>query len=174
MKSAKRGKRIVITSIIVIISSIGLLSAYATDVLGKKAKEFELEDQFSKEHDWSRYEGKPVIMLLTDREGSKYSDNWSKPLFEKFGKTAEFIAIADVSAVPFFLKGFIRGKFRDVYKNPVLLDWDGDITEYYGIKEDVVTFIAIDKKGIVQSHLSGKGTADELTKAYNAVQSIIR
>jgi len=174
MKSALRGKRVIVVIVLLIISYISVVTAYDKSFIGKQAKEFVLEDQFSKEHTWSKFNGKPVILLLSDREGSKYSDNWSKPLFEKFGKNVEFIAIADVSSVPFFLKGFIRGKFREAYKNPVLLDWDGDIVEYYGITENVTTFIAINKNGIVQSYLSGKGSPDELTKAEAAIQTIIR
>lgn len=165
---------ITIVILLIVVSYCSVLIAADNKILGKEAIDFVLEDQFSKEHNWSKYKGKPVVILLCDREGSKYVDNWSKPLFEKYGKSVEFVAIADVSAVPFFLKGFIRGKFRDKYQNPILMDWDGETVEYYDIAEDVTTFICVDKKGIVRSHFSGKGSADDLTKAHSAVQSIIR
>lgn len=174
MNSAPRGKRLVLMTLLGIIVSASVTMGFYSSLTGKKAKDFVLEDQFSKEHSWEKFSGKPTVLLLGDREGSKFSDNWSKPLFTRYGNAIHLVAIADVSSVPFFLKGFIRGKFRDVYTNPILMDWDGETVEYYDIQKNVTTFIAIDKQGVIRAHLSGKGTAEDLTKAYTAVQSILQ
>jgi hypothetical protein len=174
VKSILKAKRIAIIVLLGCVVSVSTSMSFYNTLIGKKAKDFVMEDQFSKEHSWEKFSGKPTVLLLGDREGSKFTDNWSKPLFARYGNTIHLVAMADVSSVPFFLKGFIRGKFRDAYTTPILMDWDGETVEYYDIQKNVPTFIAIDKQGIVRAHLSGKGTAEDLAKAYNAVQSILQ
>ena len=150
------------------------LAVAETTLIGTKAKQFTLVDQFSKEYPWSLYRGKNVLLFLADRKGSELTPKWTTPLREKFGTSIEYIPIADVSAVPFFLKSFIRGKIKDKYQYPILLDWEGDVAEHYLLKPDVPTIVFIDKSETVRYYTYGKGTEAEIKKTIEEIESILR
>lgn len=161
-----------ILSCIVVCSFV--IAVAETALIGTKAKQFTLVDQFSKEYPWSMYRGKDVMLFLADRKGSELTTQWTTPLREKFGNAIEYIPIADVSAVPFFLKSFIRGKIKDKYQYPILLDWDGDVAEHYLLKPDVPTLVFIDKSETVRYYTYGKGTEAEIQKAIGEIEIILR
>lgn len=135
--------------------------------VGKRAIAFTLEDQFEKEWTWDgHWRGKPTIIMMTDRKGKDYLQTWIKPLVASFRQTVRFASFADVSTVPGFLKGFIRGKFRDAFTTSILMDWEGTVIEHYMAKPDVPNVLFVDASGIVRLHTWGDGSG-------NAVQSFI-
>ena len=121
-----------------------------------------MEDQYAKEIQSSAYKGKHVLMFLADRSGSKLTPNFTKVLEPKYRSKATFVAVANVQSVPFFLKGFIRGKFQEHYSYTVLMDWEGILWEHFSCKDDVTTVVYIDPSGIARYKHSGTGTAKEL------------
>jgi hypothetical protein len=132
--------------------------------IGQKMPSFTMEDQYSKEIQSSVYKGKHVLMFLADREGSKLTPNFTKVLEPKYRGKAVFIAVANVSSVPFFLKSFIRGKFKENYNYTVLMDWKGILWEHFDCKDDITTMIHIDPNGIAKFKASGTGTEKELVQ----------
>lgn len=143
-------------------------------IVGKQAYSFSLADQFEKTWSWKEhYQGKTILLFICDRKGRDYLENWLKPLRTALGTKAEYVAIADVSAAPFFLKGFIRGKIRDAHSYPILLDWEGDVCEYYNFTEDLTTAVLIDKNNIVRFSASGKGTTEEVQRAVQEVKKLV-
>ncbi len=74
------------------------------------------------------------------------------------------MAVANVKGVPELLKGFIRGKFREVYSHSVLIDWEAKLWEYYQCKDGVPTVVFVDDSGTVRFKTSGKGTESEVKK----------
>jgi len=148
---------------------------YAVDsIIGKQAKSFTLPDQFEKEWKWEQFKGKNVLLFICDKKGRTYADAWVKPLRTTFGNQCEYVAIGDMSSVPFFLKGFVRGKIRDGMQQPLLLDWSGDVVEYYNCKEDIVNVVMIDKTNTIRYVTKGTGTADEIKAATQEVQKLIK
>jgi hypothetical protein len=172
LRPMKRHFVTLILSCIVVCSFV--IAVAETSLVGTKAKQFKLVDQFSKEYPWSLYRGKNVILLLADRKGSELTETWTTPLRQKFGTGVEYIPIADVSSVPFFLKSFVRGKIKDKYQYPILLDWDGDVAEHYLLKPDVPTLVFIDKSETVRYYTYGKGTEAEIQKTITEIESILK
>lgn len=131
--------------------------------VGKRAFDFTMEDQFEQSWSWSStYKGKPTVIVMSDRSGSEFITKWTTPLTKQYAKRVSFVAMADVSAAPFFLKGFLRGKFREAYSNSILMDWDGDAFEHYLIHEGVPNVLYISPDGVVRLHVWGKGTQSEI------------
>lgn len=130
--------------------------------IGNKSLNYVLEDQYGIEHRSVTNNGKRQLLFLADRSGSEYTSNWTKVLEPLYRNTIEFVALADVSSVPGFLKGFIKGKFKDAYSNPILMDWEGKLFEYYNCPEGIPTILFVDNKGIIRYKISGKGTNSEL------------
>jgi thioredoxin-related protein len=141
-----------------------LLSSFITiaSSIGSKSISYVLEDQYGNEHKSVNIQGRRQLLFLADRTGSDFTSNWTKVLEPLYRNTIEFVAFADVSSVPGFLKGFIKGKFKDTYSNPILMDWEGKLFEYYNCPDGIPTIVFIDNKGIIRYKISGKGTNSEL------------
>jgi hypothetical protein len=123
-----------------------------------------MEDQFETSWSWaSTYKGKPTVLVMSDRSGSEFITKWTTPLTKQYAKRVSFAAMADVSSAPFFLKGFLRGKFREAYTNSILMDWDGDAFEHYLVHEGVPNVLFIGPEGVVRLHVWGKGTPGEVS-----------
>ncbi len=149
--------KILVITLLLLSSFIALSSS-----IGNKSISYVLEDQYGNEHKSVNIQGKRQLLFLADRSGSDFTSNWTKVLEPLYRNTIEFVAFADVSSVPGFLKGFIRGKFKDSYSNPILMDWEGKLFEYYNCPEGIPTIVFIDNKGIIRYKISGKGTSSEL------------
>ncbi len=148
----------ILVRIVLLFSSFIVLASS----IGSKSLSYVLEDQYGNEHRSVNNNGKRQLLFLADRSGSEYTSNWTKVLEPLYRNTIEFVALADVSSVPGFLKGFIKGKFKDAYSNPILMDWDGKLFEYYNCPEGIPTILFVDNKGIIRYKISGKGTNSEL------------
>ena len=148
-----------------------LLSSFITiaSSIGSKSISYVLEDQYGNEHKSVNIQGRRQLLFLADRTGSDFTSNWTKVLEPLYRNTIEFVAFADVSSVPGFLKGFIKGKFKDSYSNPILMDWEGKLFEYYNCPEGIPTIVFIDSKGIIRYKISGKGTNSELQMLNEAI-----
>ena len=149
--------KILVITLLLLSSFIALSSS-----IGNKSISYVLEDQYGNEHKSVNIQGKRQLLFLADRSGSDFTSNWTKVLEPLYRNTIEFVAFADVSSVPGFLKGFIKGKFKDSYSNPILMDWEGKLFEYYNCPEGIPTIVFIDNKGIIRYKISGKGTSSEL------------
>ena len=160
--------KILVITLLLLSSFIALSSS-----IGNKSISYVLEDQYGNEHKSVNIQGKRQLLFLADRSGSDFTSNWTKVLEPLYRNTIEFVAFADVSSVPGFLKGFIRGKFKDSYSNPILMDWEGKLFEYYNCPEGIPTIVFIDNKGIIRYKISGKGTNSELQMLKEAINQHI-
>jgi predicted transcriptional regulator len=142
--------------------------------IGQKLPSFTMEDQYSKEVQSSAFKGKHLLLFIADRTGSKLTPNFTKVLEPKFRGKATFIAVANVSSVPFFLKGFIRGKFQENYTYTVLMDWKGLLWEHFSCKDDVTTVVHIDPSGVARFKVSGTGSDKELDQIVTYLESNLK
>jgi hypothetical protein len=87
-----------------------------------------------------------------DREGSKYNSVWGKAIHDSlnqknFTSQVDFLPIADLRGVPFFLKGFVKGKFPKNSARWILLDWKGQFAETYHFKQERSNILIFDQDG---------------------------
>ncbi len=164
------------STLLVLMISVVVVGAGDDKAIGKTALEFVLPDQFEQEWAWEKHwKGKHTVMVLSDRSGSDYTNNWTKPLYERFKDRVQFVAIADVSSVPGFIKGLVRDKFKEAFTNSILMDWEGDVCEYYMMQSGLPNVLYLDAKGIVRLHTWGKGSKDHLDAfATNVERSLSR
>jgi hypothetical protein len=143
------------TSILLMLYSIEAVSQTAP------ALEFKIMDQFDSLHTEKDYLGGITVIIGSDRGGSRYNSVWIKAIIESLGNKFDtskitFLPVADVSSVPFFLKGFIKGKFPKGRKEWILMDWDGYFSETYQFAEDSCNMIVFDKNGSFNYKTSGQ------------------
>jgi len=143
-------------------------------LIGKKAYNFTLRDQFDKTHYWTSFKGKPTVIILSDRAGSDFVDNWVKPLQKNLGTKVKFVPIAEVSIAPGFVHGLIRSGIRDKYTYPLYLDWDGDTYKYYQCKPNIpnVFFVGEDEK--ISFTMAGNGSTTEVAFFIENVEKLLQ
>ena len=96
---------------------------------------FKIKDQFKREYTEKSFKEDILIFFGSDREGSKFNPAWGTAIADSLGETLagtiKFIGLADLRGVPFFLKGFVRGKFPKEKTNWLLMDWKGKFSKTY-------------------------------------------
>lgn len=154
--------------------STAAVPADAPKAIGKRAVTFTLEDQFEKTWSWTmNWRNKPVVLVLSDWKGSDYTTNWTATLAKRFKDRIDFVAMADVSLAPGFLKGMIRGKFREAYKIPILLDWEGDVFKHYNFQSGLPNVIYVDNTETVRLHTWGTGQPDHVERFASELERLL-
>ncbi|HVZ40198.1 MAG TPA: hypothetical protein VHI13_13045 [Candidatus Kapabacteria bacterium] len=146
----------------------------AHSIIGTHVPEFVIDDQF--EHPWnaSMFRGGVTVYVLSDRSGYEYSGNWTTPLLARFRNSpVRFVPVADVQSVPGFLKGLIRGRFRDEFNYSVLMDWDGVLIKAFNMQEDVTNLVIANKSGIVEHVAFGTGTSAQVESFAKRLEVIL-
>jgi hypothetical protein len=164
--------RVISSIVISVLFMIGI--QLLANGIGQKLPTFIMEDQYSNEIQSTSYKGKHLLLFIADRAGSKLTPNFTKILEPKYRGKATFIAVANVSSVPFFLKGFIRGKFKENYSYTVLMDWKGLLWEHFSCKDDVTTVVHIDQNGLAKFKVSGTGTDKELDQIQSYLEANLK
>ncbi len=97
--------------------------------------EFELKDQFGTVYNQETFTGGPWVVVGADSAGSSYSHQWStelKRLAAERRLQVRFVGLADLRAVPAFMRSSVRGKFPQDPEDWTLLDWKGKIAGTFG------------------------------------------
>ena len=159
------------------LSLLGIIAAVPTLIgmvaIGAKVPAFAIEDQFEKKWTKADYNNKVALYMVCDRDGYDYADNWTDKLVPKFKNRIHFVPVADVSPVPGLLKGYIRGKFKDNFTFPVLMDWEGTLVKAFDMKEGYPTLIITDKTGVIQYRAWGKGSESEVRRLQEKLEQLL-
>ncbi len=156
-----------------IFSLIGILmtaltTGAASTLINAKAPGFSLLDQRDQQVSLHKLEGNVIVLIASDKDGTKQNPAWRKAITERYGKRIFIQGAADLRKVPFFLKASFK---RDFQKDPasIILDWNGEIFKAYGLAENVSNIILIDKKGFVQYLHSGSAEAGAVNDLFREI-----
>ncbi len=121
---------------------------------------FKLKDQFDRVYSDNDFENKILIVVGSDKTGSQYNREWIDAILDSLKKgdglqDVRFLGVADLRGVPFFLKGYVKGKFPDQKSRWVLMDWDGKFAKHYQFKADVCNIAIINRKDRLIYQTSG-------------------
>ena len=127
--------------------------------------DFTAKDQLDRIHTDEDYAGRAVIIVGFDRKGSDYRDEWVAALRDSLPDStgtpdSEILPVASLKGVPFFLKGFLKGKFPKEDSRWMLLDWKGQFTQAYRFASDSCSLLVFD----VDGNLQCRATAARLDK----------
>jgi hypothetical protein len=151
-----------------VVSAMPLVVAEAAPPL-----EFELEDQFRNLHRSSDYRGDVVLLIGSGRKGAEFNGLWGKAIHEIVAEHPRYDRLSDLpyanlKAVPFFLKGTVRGKFSEESKHWVLMDWKGEIARTYGFDPASSNILVFAPDGSLAMQHSGtdvdETSLDEITQ----------
>jgi hypothetical protein len=110
--------------------------------------DFEIADQFDRPHSAADMRGKVVLLVGSDRKGSRYQGAWVQALR---AEAVPIVEVADLRGVPFFIKGSVKRKFPEDRSQWVLMDWKGTFAKSYGFERDACTILLFDRNGVLRS-----------------------
>ena len=123
-----------------------ILSAQDTSLVA-----FRLKDQFDKVYTDNSWSDNVIVLIGSDRGGSAYNELWGKALHDSLRNVPgynriQFVGLSDLRGVPFFLKGFVRGKFPKDRESWVLMDWKGTFPKAYQFEAGASNILVFDRK----------------------------
>ncbi len=100
---------------------------------------YQMEDQFGRVHSDEDVRGHVVVLTGSDKRGSTFNPLWIEAISEDLNRDVDIdsvrlITIANLRAVPFFLKGMIKKNFPQEPEKWVLLDWEGLFAKTYAFQ----------------------------------------
>ncbi len=126
---------------------ITLFILIAVPLCAQNLIDFQIQDQFKQVHTTSDYAGEVVIVIGSDKAGCDFDKLWAAELSQKLGDSVRILPVAHMKGVPFFLKGFIRGKFPKQPENWILMDWGGEFNKVYNFEPGLANIIVFDRQG---------------------------
>jgi predicted transcriptional regulator len=146
-------------------------AAGAQSLIDIRAPEFTLQDQHVKTVSLRQFEGRVVALIASDKEGSSQNPAWTKAIRDKYADEVIVLGIADVSSVPFFLKGKIRNDFKKE-GDSILLDWKGEVFNAYNLTKGVSNVILIDKKSMIHYRSSGPASPEAVQGLFEKIDAL--
>ena len=81
--------------------------------------------------------------------------------------------IADVSAVPGWLRGLVRKKFQQRQSYPVMLDWTGETVKAFAAVNECVNVLLLDQRGQILRRFTGEAKPGELEEMYATIDQVL-
>jgi hypothetical protein len=164
-------RHIILITIMLLVPVISTTGAAESGFLNAKAPEFTLQDQYDKTVTLRGLEGRVVVLLASDKEGSAQNPAWQKAVLDRYKDGIMVLGLADLRNAPFFLKGKIKNDFKK-QEGCILLDWKGEVFTAYGMAKKVSNVILLDKRGYVELMLSGEAVLEAIEKLFAAIDSL--
>ena len=111
--------------------------------------DFAISDQFGRTHRHTDYVGKVLVVIGSDKDGSKFNGAWNSAIDDALKSHANYarvayLPVADTRGVPFFIKPFVRRKFSKDKKEWVVLDWKGRFAKTYSYEPGSCNILVFD------------------------------
>ncbi|MCC6234566.1 MAG: hypothetical protein IT580_18125 [Verrucomicrobiales bacterium] len=136
-------------------------------------KTFDLLDQFGTNHHVAFPRSRPLLLLVGDRQGVKEVDTWIEPLKSRWATNTDILGIADVRAVPRFLRNRVTTGIRGGRPQPVMLDFEGIVIEALGCERRVANLFVTHPDGRVVATVTGPPTESNLKRVHAALTPLL-
>lgn len=117
--------------------------------LQAKGMQFVLQDQYGAQHAYHFPLARVGILLIADYDGSPDLEAWIRPLYARYQQRVRLEGVAELSAVPGFMRGMVRAFFRKNVAYPVLLDWSGEVAQGYAYEKGEVNVFVLEHDGTI-------------------------
>jgi len=141
---------------------LGLLVAAAAPAQDKRFDliEFDMIDQFDDWHTQADYVGKTLVVVGGNKGSADYNLPWAIAIRDSLEASGvvgvEILGVADLRGVPWFLKGWIRGKFPKPRDQWALMDWNGEFAKAYVFEKNMSNILVFDPSGRLVHHAWGR------------------
>jgi len=128
-------------------------------------------DQFQNEHDFEFPAERVRILTANGKAGANQVQSWTIPLRKEFGERIRIFSVADLTTVPRFLRNHFRRQFQADWKQPVILDFTGAITDLLPMDPDHVIVLLFDRNGTVRYANAGPADAVKLEEIAEVIRT---
>ncbi len=161
----------IVPGILLLMMTAGIHAA-ETSLLNTRAPEFTLQDQFERTVPLRQFEGSVVVLIASDKAGKEQNGAWTRAIRDRYADRVALQGIADLSSVPFFLKGTVRNDIRKD-RVSILLDWKGEVFRAYGLAQGAVNIIVIDGQGMVRHLHAGSAEPAALVALFRVLDEAL-
>jgi hypothetical protein len=133
----------------------------------------ELRDQFDKPRVLTFPTTNLIFLTIADKAGSEQIAAWIAPVNKRFREAVVIEGIADVSAVPRPLRGWVRRKFQKAQSHPVMLDWSGEKVKAFAPEPGRANIFVLDYDGKILKRLSGVATTECVSSVCDVIQEAL-
>lgn len=138
-----------------------------------KGVPFALKDQYGTQHAYRFPLSRVGILLMADYDGSPDLEAWIRPLYARYQQRVRLEGVAELSAVPGFMRGLVRAFFRKNVTYPVLLDWSGEVAQGYAYEKGEVNVFVLEHDGTICLKTIGAVTPRALQRVTDQIDHLL-
>jgi hypothetical protein len=178
-----------VTRAVVVVVAMGALTVTGTAAAADPLAGLVLDDASGRAWHLDGLEGGPVLLVITDRQGSKQANDWGERLaartlplapWRAAGKVA-WLSVADLRRVPDYARGAARDQVREREEgrgqteqrqcSSILLDWKGLLAERFQVArgEALIVLLSPDHRALI--HVRGAPTDEAVARLVEAITS---
>lgn len=149
-------------------------AAAATAAQPPSLIEYEIEDQFERQHRDEELRGRVAVVIAAGRKGREFTSPWGDAVRSRLAGPVEsgsvaVLPVADLRGVPGFMKGRVRGRFPEEPERWILMDWGGRFAEAYDLDEESVSLLLFGADGALVTRMSGREVNEQLVEHLGAL-----
>jgi hypothetical protein len=145
----------------------------ATLMSSGKARAFVLKDQYGKTHIYDFPRRTISVLIFADRTGSEQLEDWIRPIYARYRTDIGIYGVAQLPAVPGFARGLVRAAFRERVQYPVMLDWQGQVSQSYDYQSGQTNLFVIDIHGTIIHTAIGAINASKLQDVLRHIDRLL-
>jgi len=135
--------------------------------------EFALRDQYDKLLAYHFPRQKAGVLALADKRGAAQIEAWVRSLYDRYQDRIDIHGIAVLTGLPSFARGLVRQFFKQTVEYPVLLDWDGAVSQAYGYQSGQANLLVIDPGSRILLRLAGPASDASLGQVYAELDRLL-
>lgn len=140
----------------------------------RQAPAFELEDLKGQSQSFTFPLPRVTLMAFADQDGAKQMEAWITPLYQRYQSQIDIHGVAVLSMVPAFARGIARGIISTQVKQPIMLDWTGDVSRQFQTLPKVTHLFVLNPQGQILLEQSGSATAEKLATLAKAIDQALK
>lgn len=138
-----------------------------------QAAAFVLKDQYDNTLVYHFPRETMSVVFVADYAGSGQLEAWTRPLYDRYQQRIGIYGVANLSAVPGFMRGLIARVFRTQLQYPVMFDWQGTVSKSYAAQSGQANLYLIDTQGRMVLHLVGAVSPEKLQRVMAQIDRLL-
>ncbi|OYT70589.1 MAG: hypothetical protein CFK52_10570 [Chloracidobacterium sp. CP2_5A] len=100
----------------------------------------------------------PTVLCFGDMVSAFQLASWIEPLYLKFRDRIDIVGIAAFRGVPDIFRELVRTSIEKLSPKEVLIDWDGEVAQAYGLTFGQCRVVVIAPDGTIARAVNGAAT----------------
>ncbi|MFQ3581518.1 MAG: hypothetical protein SNJ67_03000 [Chloracidobacterium sp.] len=126
--------------------------------MSTQAQAFSLDDHHGVTHVYAFPRDLVTVLCFGDMVSAFQLASWIEPLYLKFRDQIDIVGIAAFRGVPELFRELVRTSIEKLSPKEVLIDWDGVVSEAYGLTFGQCRIVVIAPDGAMVQAVNGTAT----------------